>query len=190
MPARAVVPRYSEKEFYAARDAAPAGERWELVDGEALVTPAPHWSHQGIVVRLLEHLAPWVRAHSLGKLLTAPLDVRFEPGLIMQPDIVIVPEGHLRTMHDTVTKLLLAVETLSPSSARFDRVVKRPRYQRHRVSEYWIVDGESRLFERWQPDDDRPAIVTDNLIWKPQGASEPFLLDVASFFSEVLPSDE
>lgn len=45
--------RWTEQEFYAARDAAPAGERWELVDGDVLVTPSPHWSHQGIVTRLV-----------------------------------------------------------------------------------------------------------------------------------------
>jgi hypothetical protein len=46
MPAqRAPNRRWTEEEFYAARDAAPPGERWELVDGEVLVTPAPHWMH-------------------------------------------------------------------------------------------------------------------------------------------------
>src|SRR5437660_1715351 len=43
MPAQRQNRRWTEAEFYAARDAAPAGERWELVDGEVLVTPSPHW---------------------------------------------------------------------------------------------------------------------------------------------------
>ena len=43
---------WTEEEFHAARDAAPPGERWELVDGEVLVTPSPDWVHQRIVGRL------------------------------------------------------------------------------------------------------------------------------------------
>ena len=53
MPVLEKPPRkWTAEEFYAARDAAPQGKRWELVDGEVLVTPGPHWSHQRIVLRL------------------------------------------------------------------------------------------------------------------------------------------
>lgn len=189
MPAHAVTRRWTEEEFYTARDAAPASERWELVDGEVLVTPGAHWSHQGIVVRLIALMNAYVRKHSLGMLLTAPCDVRFEPGLVMQPDLMVVPEGHLRVRADTISRLLLAIEVISRSSARFDRVVKRPRHQRHAVSEYWIIDPEARIFERWQPDDERPAIASDSLRWHPAGATEPFVLDVPAFFDEVVPPE-
>ncbi|MDB4913907.1 MAG: hypothetical protein JWM95_1551 [Gemmatimonadetes bacterium] len=189
MPAYLAPRRWTEEEFYSARDAAPASERWELVDGEVLVTPGANWGHQDIVVQLLVLLAPYVRQHSLGVLLTAPCDVRFEPGLVVQPDISVVPAGHLRAKSDTVTKLTLAVEVISPSSARFDRVIKRPRYQQHGVSEYWIVDVESRIIERWQPDDARPAIIADRLTWHPAKATEPFVLDVAALFGDASPTD-
>ena len=171
MPVFATPRRWSEKEFYAARDNAPANERWELVDGDVLVTPSPHWSHQGIVGELYAQLRAYVRANELGTAFVAPLDVRLEPGLVLQPDILIVPAGHLKQHDDVVSQLLLACETISPSSARFDRVVKRPRYQRHSVGEYWIVDGESETIERWQPADERPAILADEFIWHPRGAS-------------------
>jgi Uma2 family endonuclease len=69
-------------------------------------------------------------------------------------------------------ELLLAAEVLSPSSARHDRVKTRPHYQRH-VPEYWIVDLEARLFERWRPEDDRPEIVVQTLNWQPAGTTEP-----------------
>ena len=187
MPASAFARQFTEAEFYEARDAAPYGERWELVDGEVLVTPAPHWSHQGTMFKLAMLLHHYVEEQSLGMTLPSPLDVRLEPGLVMQPDIVVVPAGHLRTMSDSVSKLLLAVEVVSRSSARFDRVVKRPRYQRHRVAEYWIVDNASQLIERWQPDDERPAILTEQLTWMPEGASKPFELDLRAFFLEVVP---
>ena len=65
------------------------------------------------------------------------------------------------------TPPLLAVEVLSPSTARADRTVKRRLYQRAGVPEYWIVDLEARLVERWRPADERPEVLTDTLTWRP-----------------------
>jgi len=191
MPAqRAPHRRWTEAEFYAARDAAPPGERWELVNGEVLVTPSPHWTHQRIVSRLFALLYDYVRAQRLGEAFVSPLDVKLEPGLVLQPDMLVVPAGLLRRRSDIVRELLLAVETVSPGSARYDRVTKRPHYQRHRVSEYWIVDDASRTIERWTPDDDRPELLAERLSWHPIGATEPFVLDLVRFFDEVAPEDE
>jgi len=191
MPAqRAPHRRWTEEEFYTARDAAPPGERWELVDGEVLVTPSPHWTHQRIVGRLFSQIDEYVRAQRLGEAFVSPLDVKLEPGLVLQPDVLVVPAGELRRHSDIVRRLLLAVETVSPSSARHDRVTKRPHYQRHRVSQYWIVDDVSRTIERWTPDDERPELLAERLVWHPTGATEPFVLDLARFFEEVAPEDE
>lgn len=137
MPAqRAPHRRWTEEEFYAARDAAPWGERWELVDGKVLVTPAPHWMHQRIIGRLFVLLGAYVRTHALGEAFVSPLDVKLEPGLVLQPDLLVVPAGELRRRSDIVRHLLLTVEIVSPSSARHDGVTKGPRYQRNRVPEY------------------------------------------------------
>lgn len=156
--------RWTEEEFQAARDDAPPGERWELVDGELLVTPSPNWVHQAMVARLLVHLDAYVRGQNLGRVFTAPLDVRLEPGIVLQPDILVVPAGELRVESDVVRRLLLAVEILSPGSARHDRVRKRPAYQRNRVPEYWILDGSSQTVERWTPDSERPEILADQIV--------------------------
>ena len=64
--------------------------------------------------------------------------------------------GHLDSKSYSASVLLLAMKIVSPSSARFDRVIKRPLYQGH-VPEYCIVDLDSRIIERWQPGDSRPA---------------------------------
>jgi Uma2 family endonuclease len=185
MAAQQSARRWTEAEFEIARDAAPGGERWELVDGEVLVTPSPHWRHQQIIFPLGTRLREYVRAQGVGTVFTAPLDVKLEPGMVTQPDLLVVPTGHLDDEIYSVSRLLLAVEVLSPTSARFDRVIKRPRYQRNRVPEYWIVDRESRTFERWQPDDERPAMLSEMLAWHPEGAKTPFELDIPSFFDEA-----
>lgn len=189
MPARAPHRPWTEEEFYAARDAAPPGERWELVDGEVLVTPSPHWLHQRIVVRLTILLDAYVRRFGIGEVFSSPLDVKLQPGLVLQPDVLVVPTGELRRRSDIVRRLLLAVEIVSPSSARHDRVTKRPHYQRNRVSEYWIVDDMSQTVERWTPDDTRPELLAEQLVWQPAGAAEPFVLDIVQFFKEVAAED-
>ena len=185
MAAQQLARRWTEAEFEVARDASPAGERWELVDGEVLVTPSPHWQHQRIIVRLVARLEEYLGAQGVGTAFVAPLDVKLEPGSVTQPDILVVPAGHLDDEIYFVSRLLLAVEVISSASARFDHVIKRPRYQRSRVPEYWVVDRESRTFERWQPDDERPAILSDVLVWHPEGAKTPFLLDIPSLFEEA-----
>lgn len=191
MPAQ-VAPnrRWTLEEFFRERDAAPPGERWEFIDGEVLVTPSPHWSHQRIDSRLFELVAPYVRRHGLGEAFVAPLDVPLAPNLVLQPDLLVVPAGLLRKRSDVVSRLLLAVEVLSPSSARHDRVRKRPVYQRNRVPEYWVIDDRSQTVERWRPDDERPELIASTLEWHPEGAPEPFLLDLPAFFAEVLPEGE
>ena len=190
MPAQvAPVRRWTLDEFYRERDAAPAGERWELVDGDVLVTPSPHWTHQRVSGRLSSLLYPFVREQALGELFVAPLDVLLEPNLVLQPDLLVVPAGLLRKRSDVVGRLLLAVEVLSPSSARHDRVRKRPVYQRNRVPEYWVVDGGSQTVERWRPDDERPELLADVLDWRPDGATKTFVLDLPQFFGEVLPAE-
>src|ERR1043166_9736044 len=67
MPAQQTTRRWTEEEFYAARDAAPFGERWELVDGHVLVTPPPHWTQQRIVMSLSVLLHEYVRTQAIGE---------------------------------------------------------------------------------------------------------------------------
>jgi Uma2 family endonuclease len=180
---------WTEAEFYAARDAAPPGERWELVDGEVLVTPSPNWVHQRIIGRLFVLLDAYVRPRRFGEVFASPLDVKLRPGLVLQPDLLVVPSGELRRRSDIVQRLILATEIVSPSSARFDRVKKRPHYQRHRVSEYWIVDDMSQTIERWTPSDERPEILSERVVWQPAGVAEPFELDLMQFFKDVAAED-
>jgi Uma2 family endonuclease len=120
-------------------------------------------------------------------LITSPSDVELEPEFIAQPDLFVVPTAEWRrVMRDglPIRQLLLAIEVLSPSSSRHDRVRKRPMYQRH-VPDYWIVDLDARLFERWGPGDTRPELVTDTLVWRPSGAVTPFTLEIPAYFASV-----
>jgi Uma2 family endonuclease len=83
---------------------------------------------------------------------------------------------------------MLAIEVLSPSSARHDRVRKRPLFQRH-VPEYWIVDIDARLVERWRPGDERPEIITESLVWQPDAGVPAFHLTLESLFAGLEGAD-
>lgn len=161
--------------------------RYELVDGELLVTPSPGYRHQEAVAWLITELRQYLKRERVGHALTSPSDIELEPEDIRQPDIFVVPldeDARLRREGFPARQLLLAIEVLSPSTARFDRLEKRPGYQRH-VPEYWIVDLDARLVERWRPMDNRPEILASTIVWSPAGCTEPLNLDLRAFFESV-----
>jgi len=165
------------------------GNRYECIDGVLLVTPSPTWSHQRTLMRLSLIIAPYVAAQRLGEALASPADIQLNVGNLVQPDLFVIPAlaiGRTAGAWTDVRDLLLAVEVLSPSTARYDRTLKRRHYQRSMVGEYWIVDAASHLVERWRPDDERPEIITESLVWQPTGASEALVIDLTALFSDAL----
>ena len=160
--------------------------RYELVDGLLLVTNAPRPVHQIVLSLLMEQLLPYVRRHDLGRVLTSPSALGLEPNTVVQPDLFVVraADGPMRQWSQ-VTALLLAVEVLSPSTANVDRTRKRRLYQRTGVPDYWVVDADARLVERWTPADLRPEPVEDRLTWRPAGAAGPLVLDLPALFAEA-----
>jgi Uma2 family endonuclease len=161
--------------------------RVECVDGVLLVSPTPRTAHQSAVTDLALLLESLVRPAGAGAVVVAPSEWVLDPRTLVQPDLYVVPlvDGRRPRTDEERGHPLLFVEVLSPSTARFDRVVKRERYLRAGI-EYWIVDLDSRLIERWVPGDERPGIHADELAWQPAGASAPFVLALEPFFTEVL----
>jgi len=166
--------------------------RYELVDGELLVTPAPTWRHQRIIVRLLQLLLPYVTEHKLGEILLGPAELPLVTGELYEPDLFVVPlvAGRRPTIPPGHARPLLICETLSPGSSRHDRITKRRAFQRNDVPDYWIVDGDAEVFEVWHPADERPEIVDGRAIWLPAGAPVSFELDVREFFASVADQGE
>ncbi len=159
------------------------GFRHEVVDGEHLVTPAPRLVHQRAVRLLQRRLSDYVVAHGLGECFASPADVEFDPHTMVQPDVFVTANRRAKTWLE-ILPLRLAVEIVSPSSARADRIVKRRRFQRASV-EYWIVDLDARLVERWRPGDKRPEVLEERLLWQPEGASAPLLVELEALFREM-----
>jgi Uma2 family endonuclease len=164
------------------------GQRYEVIDGELFVTPSPALRHQDAILELALRIAPYVVSHEIGHLVIAPADVTFSPRRGVQPDVFVAPlvNGRRPRHVSEIHGLLLAVEVLSPSSARADRIVKRAMYRDEGVAEYWVVDLDARTFERSTPLDTRVEIVTESLQWHPFGAPAPLIIDLERYFAAVL----
>lgn len=163
------------------------GNRYEVVDGELFVTPAPILPHQLAVGELYQLIVAYLSEHGLGDVIFAPSDLEFDERTLVEPDLFVVPElkAPLPRYFENPRWLLLAIEVLSPSTARADRNVKRRLYQRAGIPEYWVVDLDARLIERWRRDDERPEILSKDIVWSASPAHPPLTVDLAKFFARV-----
>jgi Uma2 family endonuclease len=167
------------------------GNRYELVDGELLVTPAPTTRHQWGALAGFQGLCLYLRGTGIGVAGLAPADLRLEGTQATQPDVLVVrpqEDGSLPARWEAFGIPLLVVEILSPGSAHADRIVKRRRYQRAGVPEYWVVDLDAKAVERWRLDDLRPEIIDDTVTWQPDPGRPALAISLVEVFAE-LPSD-
>ena len=122
--------------------ATPDDERYELLDGNLMMVPAPNRKHQEVLVRLTRKLGDFTEEHGLGKVYVAPFDVVLSDTDVVQPDMLFISRAREHTLTDDNVRGApdLVIEILSPSTADRDLGYKYDLYGRHRVLEYWIVD--------------------------------------------------
>src|SRR5262245_38231764 len=100
-------------------------ERVELIDGEVIVSPSPLFWHQAVLRRLLLALGTWAKGRSSVTVAQAPLDVRFAPDRILQPDAMVFLAHLDREQAGPIDRVPeICVEVLSSNRA-YDRVTKR-----------------------------------------------------------------
>lgn len=163
----------------------PDGNRYELIDGQLLVSPAARPLHQIACFALANRLNPYVVQRGLGMLLPLAADLEPEPGQLTQPDLFVLPPGPRFARWEQAPLPFLVVEVLSPSTARYDRGLKRHFYQRAGVREYWVVDLDARVVERCRPGDERPEVLSGTMRWAPDPGRAPLELDLSVYFEEV-----
>lgn len=157
------------------------GNRYEVIDGELLVTPSPSPLHQRVAFRLAAILDPFVAEHGLG-IVIPDVDLLFRTGQFLRPDLLVVPDsgrGNI-TNRGIETAPLLVVEILSPTSGTIDRVKKPGRYGDFGIPEYWVLDPEERCAWLWRFATGRrePERVEGELTWRVEGAPEPLAIDL------------
>ncbi len=180
----ALVPRYTAEEIRAFPD---DRVRYEVIRGELFVTPAPGLRHQRAVLTIARLLEEYLERTGLGEVVMAPFEVELTEDSAVQPDVLVILAD--RASRLTQKRLMgapsLAVEVISYTSKRTDRLQKRRLYQKEGVQEYWIVDPDERRVERWRPADEVPEVLTDRLLWAPLPGSPGFEIDLAALFARV-----
>jgi Uma2 family endonuclease len=131
------------------------GNRYELLDGMLLVSPAPRWAHQE-AIHVLTTLLRAARPPDL-RVVSAPFEWRGSEQTALQPDVLVARYAALVAVPDSrylVERPLLAVEVLSPTTQRIDRLSKLSAYEDFGVPSYWLVD----------PDPDDPSVTALELV--------------------------
>jgi Uma2 family endonuclease len=137
--------RWTYEEYYRLDD----GRRYEIIDGDLLMAPAPDTWHQDWSRELTLIVATYVKRTKLGKVFIAPVDVVLDPENTVQPDLVFVSAANLPIIqHRAIFGVPdMVVELVSPSSVRRDRYDKKALYARFGVKEYWIGDPANKALE-------------------------------------------
>jgi Uma2 family endonuclease len=164
------------------------GNRYEIIDGELLVTRAPHWDHQNAILNLSVALVTWSRSTGLGRVSVTP-GVIFTDDDNVIPDLVWISNDRLARVLDESGHLLaapeLVVEVLSAGTdnERRDREVKRKLYAIRGVQEYWIIDWRRQQIEIFRRDlHGLPLVAT---LFSSDVLTSPLLPDFQQSVAEV-----
>lgn len=121
------------------------GQQYQLIEGDLHMAPAPNRFHQDILLNIAVIIAKFMETHPVGKLYPAPFDVYLNNENVFQPDLVFIARENYRVLTDAGVEGVpdLAIEILSPRTAKLDRTAKRPVYAKSGVKELWLVDPEA-----------------------------------------------
>ena len=135
------------------------GKRHEIIRGEHFVTPSPVTRHQRISSRLFVQLHRAIDPPGLGEVFYAPTDVIISDIDVLVPDIFVVlaENREIITPKNIQGAPDLIVEITSPSTKKRDLELKRERYEKHGVPEYWIVLTEDDAVQKYRLDGERYA---------------------------------
>ena len=125
------------------------GNRYEIINGELIMVPAPYTDHQTISYNLVLELGKFLERTQTGRIFYAPCDVILSETNVVQPDILfisnersaIITEKNISAAPD------LVIEIISPSSAYYDLIEKKELYEKYGVKEYWLVDPKKHWIE-------------------------------------------
>jgi Uma2 family endonuclease len=145
------MPLLKEEEYYTYADylSWDDAERYELIDGEAYMMAPPSRPHQEISGELFGAIWAFLKGKPC-KVYAAPFSVRLNPAedqsddTVVEPDIVVVCDPAKLDNRGCNGAPDLVIEILSPSTSRYDRVIKFQKYREAEVREYWIVDPEEK----------------------------------------------
>lgn len=136
---------YTYADYYGIND----DKRYEVMEGDIMMVPAPATRHQKISLRIEHLLVNATAPKNLGEVFYAPIDVVLSDDVVVQPDILFISKERTDIIKEQAIMGApdLIVEILSPSSIFNDSVRKREIYQRFGVKEYWLIFPEEKAIE-------------------------------------------
>ena len=154
-------------------DAPEDSNRYEVIEGDLYVTPAPSWQHQNASSVLLTYLGLHVRENRLGWVVSAPTGVVLDQENGIQPDLVYISRERMHIISERGVEGTpdLVVEILSPSTEARDRGIKLRRYAAAGVPNYWIVAPQTRSLETHRLGEqgyDRTGVYGPGSVFRPE----------------------
>lgn len=139
------------------------GPRFQLIEGEFYMAPAPNRYHQDVSRNIEFLLLKYLEKHPIGRVYHAPFDVYLSENDVLQPDIVYVSNANSGILTEEGARGApdLVIEILSPSNAYLDRGVKRGVYARAGVKELWLVDPATQNVDVFElaRDANKPVVI-------------------------------
>ena len=126
---------------------------YELINGEIVKRASPNSPHQRLSMRLIRALDKYIFEKELGELFHPPLDVVLDDENVPQPDLIFISKERDFIIPDNgpiIGAPDLVVEILSPSTAKYDRGIKKDLYEKFQVKEYWIADPVNASIEVYE----------------------------------------
>ena len=165
----------------------PEDERYELLDGELLMTAAPNIAHQRVSGRLEMRLRTFVEERGLGEVFDAPTDVVLSDTDVVQPDLLFVSRDRadIVTADNVQGAPDLVVEVLSPSTARRDWRNKLDLYSKHGVREFWLADPQTEIV--WVLLPNQGSLEVANIYGKGDTLTSPMLDAFTLDLDQVFP---
>lgn len=166
------------------------GRRYELIDGELFVTPAPADVHQYVLVELCARFHAYLSGTSVARVVVSPADVRCGDRTRnrVQPDVFVVRtvDGVRPSYPFAMSDLLVAIDIASPGNPRYDYHTKRLLFLQNGVPEYWVVDPDARNISRWRESDAPGEVLSQTITWHPAVMAGPLEIDIGALFNEAL----
>ncbi|MDQ3687747.1 MAG: Uma2 family endonuclease [Acidobacteriota bacterium] len=133
------------------------GNRYEVIEGEILVSRAPGLAHQRVSRNITVIVSNYLERNPIGEILATP-GVMFSELSGVIPDLIFISNERRQEIAsgERVTGAPdLVIEIVSPGTenARRDRVAKRQLYGKYGVKEYWVVDPERQDVEIYRSQD-------------------------------------
>ena len=182
-----IITQISEEEEYTIEqyNLLPEGAPYQLIHGKLIFMTSPKFNHQDILMNLNRQIDNFVFDNKLGKVLLAPMSVKFDERNVLQPDLLFVSIKRKAIIEEWIMGAPdFVVEILSKSTEKNDRTKKMETYGKYEVIEYWIVNLKAENIEVYHNQDKQMQLVQtaekDHIIVSK--AIEGFQLEVSKIF--------